>query len=146
MIEMDRLLELIDQFAAAEARMKWAPNKKLHLEVAVIKAIQTLSQVTLNEVIENLSALRDGIGPRRRRETRSCKAASFHGNAITRAIQTRRVVDPRKSRSRSKPRKSRKILTINCPIDFEARMARRSRGSARASATYSNVDRIRRKR
>ena len=60
MIEMDRLLELIDQFAAAEARMKWAPNKKLHLEVAVIKAIQTLSQVTLNEVIENLSALRDG--------------------------------------------------------------------------------------
>jgi DNA polymerase-3 subunit gamma/tau len=40
--------------------MKWAPNKKLHLEVAVIKAIQTLSQVTLNEVIENLAALRDG--------------------------------------------------------------------------------------
>ncbi len=59
-IETDRLLELIDQFAAAEGRMKWAPNKKLHFEVAVIKAIQTLSQVTLNEVIENLSALRDG--------------------------------------------------------------------------------------
>ena len=59
-IETDRLLELIDQFAAAEGRMKWAPNKKLHFEVAVIKAIQTLNQVTLNEVIENLSALRDG--------------------------------------------------------------------------------------
>ena len=59
-IEIDRLLELIDQFAAAEGRMKWAPNKKLHFEVAVIKAIQTLNQVTLNEVIENLSALRDG--------------------------------------------------------------------------------------
>jgi DNA polymerase-3 subunit gamma/tau len=40
--------------------MKWAPNKRLHFEVAVIKAIQTLSQVTLNEVIENLAALRDG--------------------------------------------------------------------------------------
>ena len=59
-IETDRLLELIDQFAAAEGRMKWAPNKKLHFEVAVIKAIQTLEQVTLNQVIENLSALRDG--------------------------------------------------------------------------------------
>jgi DNA polymerase III subunit gamma/tau len=59
-IETDRLLELIDQFAAAEGRMKWAPNKKLHFEVAVIKAIQVLNQVTLNEVIENLSALRDG--------------------------------------------------------------------------------------
>lgn len=62
-IETDRLLELIDQFAAAEGRMKWAPNKRLHFEVAVIKAIQTLSQVTLNEVIENLAALREGKSP-----------------------------------------------------------------------------------
>jgi hypothetical protein len=63
LIETDRLLELIDQFAGAEGRMKWAPNKRLHFEVAVIKAIQTLGQVTLNEVIENLSALRDGKPP-----------------------------------------------------------------------------------
>ncbi|MDQ6939114.1 MAG: DNA polymerase III subunit gamma/tau, partial [Verrucomicrobiota bacterium] len=63
LIETDRLLELIDQFAGAEGRMKWAPNKRLHFEVAVIKAIQTLGQVTLNEVIENLSALRDGRTP-----------------------------------------------------------------------------------
>src|SRR5256885_12669212 len=66
LIETDRLLELIDQFAAAEGRMKWAPNKRLHFEVAVIKAIQTLSQVTLNEVIENLAALRDGKEPAER--------------------------------------------------------------------------------
>ncbi len=63
LIETDRLLELIDQFAATEGRMKWAPNKRLHFEVAVIKAIQTLNQVTLNEVIENLAALRDGKQP-----------------------------------------------------------------------------------
>src|SRR5438045_4671616 len=63
MIETDRLLELIDQLAAAGGRMKWAPNKRLHFEVAVIKAIQTLSQVTLNEVIANLAALRDGKQP-----------------------------------------------------------------------------------
>jgi len=43
--------------------MKWAPNKKLHFEVAVIKAIQTLGQVTLDEVIENLATLRDGSAP-----------------------------------------------------------------------------------
>jgi DNA polymerase-3 subunit gamma/tau len=60
LVETDRLLELIDQFAEAEGRMKWPPNKKLHFEVALIKAIQTLSQVTLDEVIENLNALRDG--------------------------------------------------------------------------------------
>lgn len=63
LIETDRLLELIDQFAEAEGRMKWAPNKKLHFEIAVIKAIQTLTSVTLNEVLENLNALRDGKGP-----------------------------------------------------------------------------------
>ena len=60
MIENDRLLDLIDQFAQAEGRMKWAPNKKLHFEVAIIKAIQSLNQATLDEVIEKLGELRDG--------------------------------------------------------------------------------------
>jgi DNA polymerase III subunit gamma/tau len=60
LISTDRLLELIDQFAAAEVRMKWAPNKKLHFEVAIIKAIQSLGQATLDEVIEKLGELRDG--------------------------------------------------------------------------------------
>jgi DNA polymerase-3 subunit gamma/tau len=60
LISTDRLLELIDQFAAAESRMKWAPNKKLHFEVAIIKAIHSLGQATLDEVIEKLGELRDG--------------------------------------------------------------------------------------
>src|SRR6476659_1261290 len=60
LISIDRLLELIDQFAATEGRMKWAPNKKLHFEVAIIKAIQSLGQATLDEVIEKLGELRDG--------------------------------------------------------------------------------------
>lgn len=59
-LPMDRLLDLIEQFAAAETRMKWAPNKRMHLEVAVIRAVQTLSQATLNEVLETLTALRGG--------------------------------------------------------------------------------------
>ncbi len=60
LIGTDRLLELIDQFAEAEGRMKWAPNKKLHCEVAIIKAIQSLGQATLDEVIQKLGDLRDG--------------------------------------------------------------------------------------
>jgi hypothetical protein len=40
--------------------MKWAPNKKLHFEVAIIRAIQTLGQATLDEVIEKLGELRAG--------------------------------------------------------------------------------------
>ncbi len=59
-IAMDRVLELIDLFATAESRMKWAPNKRLHFEVAAIKAVNTLQQATLSEVIDTLSVLRGG--------------------------------------------------------------------------------------
>ena len=59
-LSMEHVLELIEQFAAADARMKWAPNKKLHFEIAVIKAVQTLNQVTLTEILENLATLRGG--------------------------------------------------------------------------------------
>ncbi|HEY7002503.1 MAG TPA: DNA polymerase III subunit gamma/tau [Candidatus Udaeobacter sp.] len=64
LVTTDRLLELVDQFAAAEGRMKWAPNKKLHFEVVIIRAIQSLGQATLDEVIEKLGELRDGRGTR----------------------------------------------------------------------------------
>ena len=65
LISTDRWLDLIDQFASAEGRMKWVPNKKLHFEVAIIKAIQSLGQATLDEVIEKLGELRDGGGKER---------------------------------------------------------------------------------
>ena len=60
LVGTERLLELIDGFAAAENRMKWAPNKKLHFEIALIKAIQSLGQSTLTEVIDALTVLREG--------------------------------------------------------------------------------------
>jgi len=59
-LSTDRLLELIEQLAAAETRMKWAPNKKLHFEIAIIKAVQTLEQATLSEILDALTAIRSG--------------------------------------------------------------------------------------
>jgi len=59
-IGTDKLLELIEQFAQAESRMKWAANKKMHFEIAAIRAIQTLGQATLTEVLDTLSAIRGG--------------------------------------------------------------------------------------
>ncbi len=59
-ITTDRLLELIEQFAAAEGRMKWAANKKMHFEIAAIRAIQTLGQATLTDVLDTLTAIRGG--------------------------------------------------------------------------------------
>ena len=60
-LSTDRLLELIEQLAAAETRMKWAPNKKLHFEIAIIKAVQTLEQATLSEILDALAAIRSGV-------------------------------------------------------------------------------------
>ena len=57
--------------------------------MAVIKAIQTLNQVTLNEVIENLSALRDG-------KPRPSGAGSSRGAANS-------VVSPATTKSKTEP-------------------------------------------
>jgi DNA polymerase-3 subunit gamma/tau len=79
LIANDRLLDLIDQFAQAEGRMKWAPNKKLHFEVAIIKAIQSLSQATLDEVIVRLGELRDGKSTTAEKKTLSAEGPSRTG-------------------------------------------------------------------
>ena len=59
----DKLLDLIEQFADAEQRMKWAANKKMHFEIAAIRAIQSLNQASLTEVLDALTALRGGGSP-----------------------------------------------------------------------------------
>src|SRR5215468_6895429 len=91
-ISTDRLLELIDQFAVAEGRMKWAPNKKLHFEVAIIKAIQSLGQATLDEVIEKLVEFRDGGGSSRKSTT---VATAMSPASQTRAAGTAASTEPR---------------------------------------------------
>src|SRR5262249_60709704 len=79
LIENERLLELIDQFAQAEGRMKWAPNKKLHFEVAIIKAIQSLNHATLDEVIDKLGELRDGKTTTAEKKTLNAESPSRTG-------------------------------------------------------------------
>ncbi len=59
-VARERLLELIDLCAAGEQKMKWASNKRMYLEVTMLRAIQTVGQVTLGEVLEALKALREG--------------------------------------------------------------------------------------
>lgn len=54
-VATDRLLNLIDIFAESESRMKWASNKRLHLEIGIIKAIQSLNEVRISDVITALA-------------------------------------------------------------------------------------------
>ncbi len=51
----ERLLAAIDVFADTDGRMKWSTNKRLHFELGMIKAIQTLSEVRITDVIKVLT-------------------------------------------------------------------------------------------
>jgi DNA polymerase III subunit gamma/tau len=64
-VDTKRLLRLIEGTSEVEATIKWASNKKLHLEITLIRAIQTLSEVSLDNVIDALENLRgaSGISP-----------------------------------------------------------------------------------
>ena len=57
----ERLLSVIDVFAETESRMKWASNKRLHLEIGLIKAVQTLGEVRLSDVIKVLAGASDHL-------------------------------------------------------------------------------------
>lgn len=56
LVNTTRLLKVIDLLAETDARMKWAPNKKLHFEIGAIKAIQAVGESSIDDVISLISA------------------------------------------------------------------------------------------
>jgi DNA polymerase III subunit gamma/tau len=58
LVSPEKLLRLIEQISEIESSMRWASNKKLHLEIALIRGIQTLGEVGLESVIDALEELR----------------------------------------------------------------------------------------
>jgi DNA polymerase-3 subunit gamma/tau len=54
MATTEQLLRVVDGLAEVDSRMRWATNKRLHLELGVIQAIQHLNEVSLSDVIEAL--------------------------------------------------------------------------------------------
>ncbi|MGA0093592.1 MAG: DNA polymerase III subunit gamma/tau [Chthoniobacterales bacterium] len=55
-----KLTELLEVLSAAEAGLRFSPDKKLPLEIAVIKSIQLLHTADLDEVLDTLSAMSGG--------------------------------------------------------------------------------------
>ena len=55
-----KLTELLEILSAAEAGLRFSPDKKLPLEIAVIKGIQLLHTADLDEVLDTLAGLRAG--------------------------------------------------------------------------------------
>jgi DNA polymerase-3 subunit gamma/tau len=45
------LLRMVDGLAEVDARMRWSSNKRLHLELGIIQAVQHLNELTLDDVI-----------------------------------------------------------------------------------------------
>jgi DNA polymerase-3 subunit gamma/tau len=72
-LDTKRLLRLIEGTSEVEATIKWTANKKLHLEIALIRAIQTLSEVSLESVIDALENLREPSGKPPAREIKEIK-------------------------------------------------------------------------
>ena len=62
-VPQGKLLDLVDHFGEAETRMKWVADKKLQLDVAVIKALHLLDETSLADVIATLTNLSGGEAP-----------------------------------------------------------------------------------
>ena len=59
----EQLLSLIEELSAVEPTIKWASNRKLQLEIGIIRAIQSLREVGLDQVLLALENLRSNISP-----------------------------------------------------------------------------------
>ena len=59
-ISQEKLLVLLDHFGEAEGRLRWATDKKLQLDVALIKGVHLLEEASLSDVLDTLTALRCG--------------------------------------------------------------------------------------
>jgi DNA polymerase III, subunit gamma and tau len=59
----EHLLLLLDHFAETETRLRWATDRRLYFDVAVIKAVHMLGETTLSDVIDTLVAIGGGVEP-----------------------------------------------------------------------------------
>jgi DNA polymerase III subunit gamma/tau len=59
-VAQEKLLVLLDHFGEAEGRLRWATDKKLQLDVTLIKGIHLLGEASLSDILDALSALRGG--------------------------------------------------------------------------------------
>lgn len=56
-VKPGELLRLIEILSEAEPSLKWTSNKKLHLEIAVIRAVQSLREVGIDRILDALENL-----------------------------------------------------------------------------------------
>lgn len=49
--QTDKILRLVDILAETEDKMRWSSNKRLHLEMGLIKAVHSLAEASISDII-----------------------------------------------------------------------------------------------
>jgi DNA polymerase III subunit gamma/tau len=89
-----QLLRILEDFSRAEPALKWSTNKKLHLEIAIIRAVESLQEIGLPQVLDALETLKTGAPlPSENKVTRQSVAPKLS----VKPIQTSAVPPEKKS-------------------------------------------------
>ena len=86
----EQLLRIVDGLTEVDARLRWASNKRLHLELGIIQGIESLAEVSLSEVLEAIDKAGTSAG-----EAHAIVQAR-RGAAPLLAAAPRLVVEPKK--------------------------------------------------
>ncbi|MFR1411373.1 MAG: hypothetical protein ACLSUW_03090 [Akkermansia sp.] len=49
--QTDKILRLVEVLAETEDKMRWSTNKRLHLEMGLIKAVHALAEASISDII-----------------------------------------------------------------------------------------------
>jgi DNA polymerase-3 subunit gamma/tau len=118
------LLRLIEQISEIETSIRWASNKKLHLEIALIRGIQTLGEVSLESVIDALEDLRgpgsgsptSGVSNERTPPAqKSTRLAADYAPGVETRRQTAEPIDPADKGPDPMTAAAPESLTISAP-------------------------------
>jgi DNA polymerase III subunit gamma/tau len=124
LVPPEKLLRLIEQISEIETSIRWASNKKLHLEIALIRGIQTLGEVSLESVIDALEDLRgpgsgsptSGVSNERTPPAqKSTRLAADYAPGVETRRQTAEPIDPADKGPDPMTAAAPESLTISAP-------------------------------
>ncbi len=61
--QTDKILRLVEVLAETEDKMRWSTNKRLHLEIGLIKAVHTLAEASISDIIMALEGAPQATAP-----------------------------------------------------------------------------------
>ena len=135
-ISQEKLLVLLDHFGEAEGRLRWATDKKLQLDVALIKAVHLLEEASLSDVLDILTALRGGAPLPERTAAPRPSAPSRSPAPATTSAPTPKATPLPASTTQPAPAKVEEVVSTPSPTTG-APIASQAKAPAEAVATHS---------